>query len=60
MRRRLWSPRAIGDLEAIRDNVTCDSELYAQLVVSRLAAVPDGPHEVVTVFHAARLFLGRP
>ncbi len=40
MRRLLWSPRAIADLEAIREHIAYDSELYASLMVSRLVAAP--------------------
>jgi len=90
--RLIWSPRAIADLEAIRDQIALDSEQYAGLVVGRLVAAPSRllqfpesgrmvpefgrpnlrelilrPYrlvyrlqgdvvEVVTVFHAARMF----
>lgn len=40
MRRLIWSPRAIADLEAIREHIAYDSERYASLMVSRLAAAP--------------------
>jgi len=90
--RLIWSPRSVADVEAIREHITSDSDLYAGLVVSRLVAAPDRllqfpqlgrvvpefgepslrelivlPYrlvyrlrgeviEVVTVFHAARMF----
>ena len=89
-----WSPRAISDVESIRDYIALDSPRYAELVVRRviaaveqLTAFPDsgrtvpelnrpeirelivrpyrvvyrhrsGVVEIVTVFHAARLFDG--
>ena len=92
MSRLVWSPRSLADLEAIREHIASDSELYAGLVVSRLVAAPGRlleflelgrmvpefgrpnlrelivrPYrlvyrlqgdviEVVTVFHAARMF----
>ena len=92
MSRLIWSPRAVADLEAIRDHIALDSEQYAGLVVGRLVAAPGRllelpesgrmvpefgrpnlrelvvrPYrlvyrlrgdvvEVVTVFHAARMF----
>ena len=36
MRQLVWSPRAAADLEAIREYIAYDSELYANLAVSRL------------------------
>jgi plasmid stabilization system protein ParE len=39
--RLIWAPRAIADLEAIRDHIAADSEQYASLVVDRLVAAPD-------------------
>jgi plasmid stabilization system protein ParE len=36
----IWSPRAAADLEAIREHIAYDSELYAGLTVSRLVAAP--------------------
>jgi plasmid stabilization system protein ParE len=36
----IWSPRAAADLEAIREHIAYDSELYAGLMVSRLVAAP--------------------
>ncbi len=41
MSRLIWSPRAIADLEAIRDHIAADSEQYASLVMARLVAAPD-------------------
>ena len=38
MKGLIWSPRSIADLEAIRENIAYDSELYAALMVSRLVA----------------------
>ena len=94
MKRVIWSPRSIRDLESIREYIARDSLLYADLVVQRLIKSVDRlvqapesgrivpelaepsireviirPHrlvyrirpqsvEVVTVFHAARLFPG--
>jgi plasmid stabilization system protein ParE len=90
--RLIWSPRSLADLDAIREHIASDSELYAGLVVGRLVAAPGRllefpesgrmvpefgrpnlrelivrPYrlvyrlqgdiiEVVTVFHAARMF----
>jgi plasmid stabilization system protein ParE len=90
--RLIWSPRSVADLEAIREHIASDSDLYAGLVLSRLVAAPGRllqfpqlgrlvpefgepslrelivrPYrlvyrlrgeviEVVTVFHAARMF----
>lgn len=92
MSRLIWSPRSVADVEAIREHIASNSDLYAGLVVSRLVAAPDRllqfpqlgrvvpefgepglrelivrPYrlvyrlrgeiiEVVTVFHAARMF----
>ena len=92
MSQLLWSPRSLSDLEAIREHIASDSELYAGLVMGRLVAAPGRllefpesgrmvpefgrpnlrelivrPYrlvyrvrgeviEVVTVFHAARMF----
>jgi len=36
-----WSPRAIRDLEAIRDYIALDSPAYAELVVQRLVNAPE-------------------
>jgi len=36
-----WSPRAIRDLEAIRDYIALESPAYAQLVVQRLVSAPE-------------------
>jgi plasmid stabilization system protein ParE len=41
VRRLVWSPRAVADLEAVRDRIAYDSELYAGLMISRLVAAPD-------------------
>jgi addiction module RelE/StbE family toxin len=38
--RLIWSPRSIADLEAIRDHIASDSDLYAGLMVARLVAAP--------------------
>lgn len=38
MNRLAWSPRALHDLEAIRDFIALDSPLYAGLVVQRIVA----------------------
>jgi plasmid stabilization system protein ParE len=38
--RLIWSPRSVVDLEAIREHIASDSDLYAGLVVSRLVAAP--------------------
>ena len=92
MKRILWSPRALTDLEAIREHISYDSVPYAGLMVSRLVVAPSrllqfpelgrvvpefdrsdlrelivrpyrlvyrlrgGIIEIVTVFHAARMF----
>ena len=40
MKQLIWSPRAAADLEAIREHIAYDSELYAGLMVSRLVAAP--------------------
>ena len=40
MSRLIWSPRSVADLEAIREHIASDSDLYAGLVVSRLVAAP--------------------
>ena len=41
MKRVLWSPRSVEDLEAIRDHIAQDSPRYAALVVQRLVAATD-------------------
>ena len=41
MKRLIWSPRSIADLEAIREHIAQDSEQYAALVVFRLVAAPE-------------------
>jgi plasmid stabilization system protein ParE len=38
--RLIWSPRAVADLDAIREHIAADSEQYAGLVVARLVAAP--------------------
>ncbi len=40
MKQIVWSPRAAADIEAIREHIAYDSELYARLMVSRLLAAP--------------------
>lgn len=40
MSRLIWSPRAVADLELIRDHIAADSEQYASLVIARLVAAP--------------------
>ena len=40
MKQLIWSPRAVADLEAIREHIAYDSSLYAGLMVSRLVAAP--------------------
>jgi len=39
--RLTWSPRSIRDLESIREYITRDSPLYADLVVQRLVHAPE-------------------
>lgn len=41
MTRLRWSPRAVQDLEAIRDYVAGDSAQYARLVVQRLVSASE-------------------
>jgi len=41
VKRLIWSPRSILDLESIREHIAQDSELYADLVVQRLIRAPD-------------------
>ena len=41
MTRLTWSPRSIRDLESIREYITRDSPLYADLVVQRLVHAPE-------------------
>jgi plasmid stabilization system protein ParE len=36
----IWSPRALNDLEAIRDHIARDSIAYADLVLARLLVAP--------------------
>ena len=40
MKRLIWSPRSIQDLESIREHIARDSPLYADLVVRRLIHAP--------------------
>ena len=59
MSRLIWSPRAIADLEAIRDHIAADSEQYASLVVARLIA---GPERLLRFPESGRMVpeFGRP
>jgi addiction module RelE/StbE family toxin len=41
VKRLIWSPRSIRDLEAIHAHIAEDSPLYADLVVQRLVRAPD-------------------
>ena len=41
MKRLIWSPRSIRDLESIHDQIAEDSPLYADLVVQRLVRAPN-------------------
>jgi len=41
VKRLIWSPRSIRDLESIHEHIAQDSPLYADLVVQRLARAPD-------------------
>ena len=41
MTRLLWSPRAASDLELIREYISRDSQVYADLVVRRLIRAPE-------------------
>ncbi len=41
MIRLIWSPQAVGDVEAIRSYVARDSEHYANLLVERIVAAVD-------------------
>lgn len=41
MTRIEWSPRSVSDLGSIRDFITLDSPLYADLVVRRLVAAAE-------------------
>ncbi|MBW1684192.1 MAG: type II toxin-antitoxin system RelE/ParE family toxin [Deltaproteobacteria bacterium] len=41
MKRLIWSPRSIRDIESIHENIAQDSPLYADLVVQRLIRAPD-------------------
>lgn len=39
MRKLIWSPQALRDLEAIRDYIADDSPRYAALVIERIIGV---------------------
>lgn len=41
MKRLIWSPRSIRDLESIHEHIAQDSPLYADLVVQRLVRASD-------------------
>ena len=41
MTRLLWSPRALSDLERIREYISRDSPVYAEFVVRRLVRAPE-------------------
>jgi plasmid stabilization system protein ParE len=41
VRRLVWSPRAVADLEAVCHRIAYDSESYAGLMISRLVAASD-------------------
>jgi plasmid stabilization system protein ParE len=41
VKRLIWSPRSIRDLESIHEHIAQDSPLYADLVVQRLIRAPD-------------------
>ena len=41
MTRLLWSPRASSDLELIREYISRDSGVYADLVLRRLVLAPE-------------------
>jgi toxin ParE1/3/4 len=41
VKRLIWSPRSIRDLESIHQQIAQDSPLYADLVVQRLVRAPD-------------------
>ena len=41
MKRLIWSPRSIRDLESIHAHIAQDSPFYADLVVQRLVLAPD-------------------
>jgi toxin ParE1/3/4 len=41
VKRLIWSPRSIRDLESIHEHISQDSPLYADLVVQRLVRAPD-------------------
>jgi plasmid stabilization system protein ParE len=39
--RLLWSPRASADLDLIREYISRDSQVYADLVIRRLVLAPE-------------------
>ena len=41
MKRLIWSPRSIRDLQSIHEHIAQDVPLYADLVVQRLVRAPD-------------------
>jgi addiction module RelE/StbE family toxin len=41
VKRLIWSPRSIRDLESIHQYIAQDSSLYADLVVQRLLLAPE-------------------
>lgn len=41
MSRLIWSPRAVEDLDAIREHIARDSVAYSKLVLARLLATPE-------------------
>jgi addiction module RelE/StbE family toxin len=41
VKRLIWSPRSIRDLESIHGHIAQDSPLYADLVVQRLILAPE-------------------
>ena len=41
MTRLLWSPRAASDLDLIREYISRDSPVYADLVIRRLVLAPE-------------------
>jgi toxin ParE1/3/4 len=41
VKRVIWSPRSIRDLESIHEHIAQDSPRYADLVVQRLVRAPD-------------------
>jgi plasmid stabilization system protein ParE len=41
VKRLIWSPRSIRDLESIHQHIALDAPAYADLVVHRLVVAPD-------------------